>query len=149
MKTARNFWPVGIIIFFTAFFVGIAVVIVIASTHQDTLVNDNYYEQELKFQDQIDATERAAKCGAKIRYDSAAGKILLALPAEQAGQSVSGKVSFYRANAPALDCDFPMQLNSDGTQTIEISKLANGPWKICARWKADGKDYYLEEKVIK
>jgi nitrogen fixation protein FixH len=148
MKTDRNFWPVGIMVFFTAFFAGIAVVLVIASTHQDALVSENYYEQELKFQDQIDAAARTEKTGAKIQYDSAAGKLLIVLPGEQANQIISGKISIYRASAPKLDREFPLELHIDGTQAIDVSQFTAGPWQIRVRWKAGDQDYFLERKFI-
>jgi hypothetical protein len=148
MKPARNFWPVGIIVFFTTFFIGMAVVIVIASFHRDTLVSDNYYEQELKFQDQIDATARAEKCGAKIEFDSAGRKIFLTLPAEQAKQIVGGKITLYRANAAELDRQFPLELRGDGTQALDVSKFASGPWRVRVRWNVSGQDYFLEKKIV-
>ena len=59
MKTNRNLWPLGIFVTFGLFFAGMTGVVVIAATHRDSLVNGNYYEQELKFQGQIDAAARA------------------------------------------------------------------------------------------
>jgi nitrogen fixation protein FixH len=148
MKPARNFWPIGIIVFFTAFFIGIAVVIVIASVHRETLVSDNYYEQELKFQDQIDAVARAEKCGAKIQFDAAGRKIIFTLPADQAKQLVSGKITFYRANAAELDRQLTLELSGDGTQALDVSKFASGPWRVRVRWNVSGQDYFLEKKIV-
>ena len=45
--TSRNYWPMGVIVVFVLFFIGMASVVVIAVTHRDHLVSDNYYEQEL------------------------------------------------------------------------------------------------------
>ena len=45
-------------------FAGMAGVVVIAATHRESMVSENYYEQELKFQDQIDSAARAQKSGA-------------------------------------------------------------------------------------
>ena len=50
MKTNINLWPFSILAAFGLFFIGMASVVVIASTHREHLVSDNYYEQELKFQ---------------------------------------------------------------------------------------------------
>ena len=144
----RNFWPLGIIITFALFFIGMASVVLIAATHREHLVNDNYYEQELKYQSQIDGAARAQNAGATIQYAAAAGKIIIALPAAQLAQKVSGKVTLYRANDPTLDREIPLALNTDGTQTLDVSKIAAGPWSVRAAWLADGKNFFLEEKVI-
>jgi len=146
--TIRNFWPLGIIITFALFFIGMASVVVIAATHRDHLVNDNYYEQELKYQSQIDGAARAQHSGATIQYAAADGKIIITLPVAQLAQKFSGKVTFYRANDPTLDRKFPLTPKADGTQAIDVSKLVAGPWSVRATWLADGKNFFLEEKVV-
>ena len=148
MKTNRNLWPFGIIAAFGLFLIGMASVVVIASTHREHLVNPNYYEQELKFQGQIDATARARKAGANLLYDSAAGRVVFSLPAAQITQNFSGTMTLYRANAPELDREFLLQPRTDGTQTFDVSKLAPGPWRFRAAWVADRNTYFLEEKII-
>jgi len=148
MTTAtRNYWPLGIILTFVLFFIGMASVVVIAVTHRDHLVNDNYYEQELKFQSQIDSAARAQHAGATIQY-AAADRIIIALPVAQLAQQFSGKVTFFRANDPQLDREIPLAPKADGTQSIDVSRLAAGPWRVRAAWLADGKDFFIEEKVV-
>jgi hypothetical protein len=146
--TTRNYWPLGIIITFGLFFAGMAAVVGIASTHREDLVNGNYYEQELKYQDTIDSAARATAAGASIRYDAAAGLVTVIAPVAQLAQKFSGSVTLYRANDPKLDREFLLEPKSDGTQTLDVSKLAAGPWRVRAAWTADGKNYFLEEKFI-
>ena len=144
--TTRNLWPLGIIITFALFFIGMASVVLIAATHREHLVNDNYYEQELKYQSQIDGTARAQNSGATIRYAAADGKIIIMLPVVQLAQKFSGTVTLYRANDPKLDREFPLAPNTDGTQTLDASKIPAGPWSVRAAWLADDKNYFLEQK---
>ena len=143
----RNYWPLGIILTFALFFIGMASVVVIAVTHRDHLVNDNYYEQELKFQNQIDSAARAQHAGATIQY-AAAGRIIIALPVAQLAQHFSGKVTLYRANDPKLDREIPLAPNADGTQAVDVSQLATGPWRVRAAWLADGKNFFIEGKFV-
>jgi hypothetical protein len=147
MKTNRNLWPAGIILAFVLFFVGMAGVVVIASTHREHLVNANYYEQELKYQNQIDAAARAQKSGAAIVCDAMAGQVVIALPATQLARQLSGTVEFYRPSAPELDREFPLTPMADGTQTINVSRLAAGLWSVRVKWNAGGEDYFLEQKI--
>ena len=67
MNTNRNFWPWGIVTAFALFFGGMTTVVVIASTHRDSLVGENCHEHGLKFQSQIDGAARAPKAGASIQ----------------------------------------------------------------------------------
>ena len=149
MKTTnRNYWPLGIFVTFGLFFAGMATVVGIASTHREDLVNQNYYEQELKYQEHIDGAGRAQAAGATVDFAAATGKILVTLPAAQLAQKFSGTVTFYRANDPKLDREFALEPKADGTQAFDAAKLAAGPWQVRAAWTASGQTYFLEEKIV-
>ena len=147
MKTTRNFWPLGIFTAFGLFFAGMASVVAIAATHCDHLVNDNYYEQELKFQSQIDSAERTQKSGATIAWDASSGSIIIALPVAQLVQKFSGTIELYRPSEPKLDREFQLEPKADGTQTLDVSKLASGLWLARVKWNAGGETYFLEQKI--
>jgi len=147
MKTNRNLWPLGIFVTFGLFFIGMATVVVIAATHREHLVNANYYEQELKFQDQINSVDRTQKSGATIAYDSRTGELTLALPPAHLAQKFSGVIQLYRPSAPDLDREFLLEPKADGTQILNVSKLAAGLWVARAKWVAGGENYFLEQKI--
>ena len=148
MKSSRNLWPLGIIVTFALFFIGMATVVVIAATHRDHLVSSNYYEQELKFQSQIDDAARAKASGANLRHDAAAGQVIISLPVVQLAQKLSGTVTLYRPSEPKLDREFLLEPKADGKQTINVSKLASGPWRLRVKWSAGGEKYFLEGKIV-
>jgi nitrogen fixation protein FixH len=147
MKATRNLWPLGIFTAFTLFFAGMASVVVIAATHRDHLVSENYYEQELKYQSRIDSALRTEKIGATIAFDSAKSLVCIALPAAQRAQKISGTIQLYRPDEPKLDREFPLAPRADGTQALDVSKLAAGAWRVRASWTAGGQDYFLEQKI--
>ena len=147
MKTTRNLWPLGIFVAFGLFFAGMATVVVIASTHREHLVSANYYEQELKFQGRIDSAERAQKSGAAIAYDSSSSSVVVTLPVSQLAQKFSGVIELFRPSEPKLDREFHLVPKADGTQTLDVSKLAAGLWLLRVKWSADGQDYFLEQKI--
>lgn len=144
----RNLWPYGVIAAFLLFAGGLATTVTIAVTHPENLVNDNYYENEVQFQSQIDNTARAQKAGAALRCDPAAQKMVIALPAAQLTQKFSGTVRLYRPDSPKQDRELALAPNPDGTQTLTLTPLAPGPWLLKVAWQADGKGYYLEQKFI-
>ncbi len=147
MKTKFNPWPYGIVLIFVVFLSGMATVVVIASTHRDSLVSENYYEQELKFQNQIDGAARAEKAGAGFALNAADRQLRLSVPAAQVAEKFSGTIEFYRPSSSALDRQFPLAPHADGTQTFDISKLAAGRWQVRVRWTAGGLEYFLERKI--
>ncbi|HUC84053.1 MAG TPA: FixH family protein [Candidatus Acidoferrales bacterium] len=147
MKTNFNPWPYGIFVFFFLLFCGMATVVAIATTHRESMVSENYYEQELKYQDRIDSAARAQRCGAHLRLDGREGRLLVAVPAQQVAQGFSGAIEFYRPSDPGLDCQFPLAPNADGSQTVDISKLKAGRWQVRVKWAAGGQNYFLEQKL--
>jgi hypothetical protein len=147
MKTSRNLWPLGIVIAFVLFIAGLATAVTIAATHRDHLVSENYYEQELRFQSQIDSAALARKAGATIAFDAAARKVTLTLPPAQLAQKFSGKIECYRPVAPELDHELPLTPDSGGVQSLDVSKLAPGSWLVRVKWSAGGETYFLEQKI--
>ena len=147
MKPQFNPWPYGIIAFFGLLFCGMATIVTIAATHRESMVSENYYEQEIKFQTVIDAAARAKKSGATLTFDAASGRVTITVPAAQLQQKPSGKVQLYRPSAAGLDREFLLELDKDGTQTLNVSKLAPGLWVVHVSWNAGGQDYQLEQKI--
>jgi nitrogen fixation protein FixH len=147
MKSTFNPWPYGIMLFFVLLVCALAGVVAIAATHRESMVSENYYEQELKFQEQIDGAARAQKSGARLQLEPEGGKLVVTVPAEQAVRKCSGVIEFYRPSSPALDCEFPLAPGADGSQTVDVSKLAAGLWQVRVKWSAGGQDYFLEQKI--
>ena len=147
MKASFNPWPAGIVAFFVLLACGMAIVVGIAVTHRESMVNENYYEQELKFQHQIDSAARAQKAGARAQLNAPAGRFVVVLPAQQLSEKPAGTIEFYRPSAAELDREYALAPGADGTQSVDVSKLAAGPWQVRVKWSAGGQDYFLEEKI--
>lgn len=147
MKTKFNPWPLGIVLVFVLFICGMAAAIVIATTHRDSLVEENYYESELKFQSQIDGAARARRAGATVAHDAATAQVIVQLPASQIAPDLTGLIEFYRPSAPELDHSVALQTTASGTQSLDVSRLAAGAWVVRVRWNAGGENYFLEQKI--
>ena len=147
MKPNRNLWPWGIVAFFALFFAGMAVMVVIATTHRDHLVSETYYEQELKYQGRIDSAARTKASGATVALDAAGTSLIITLPPAQLTQKLAGSIELYRPSAPDLDRQFPLAAQADGVQKLDVSQLAAGLWVVRVKWNAAGVDYFLEQKI--
>ena len=147
MEKDRNYWPLGIGIVFALFFISMACVVGIAARNQEHLVNDNYYEMELQYQNQINATARAIKSGASMDYDSTNKKLILHV-SSGGNDRINGKISFFCPSNPKFDREFPMAPGNDGVQSLDISSLRPGPWTVNVCWKTGMEDYFLDRKII-
>ena len=68
-------------------------------------------------------------------------------PAPQLAEKLSGSIEFYRPSAAELDREYPLAPGADGTQSLDVSQLAAGPWQVRVKWSAGGQDYFLEQKI--
>ena len=150
MKPARNPWPIGIIVVCALFVAGTATLIVVACSQNTDLVSPDYYEQELRFQGQIDRIQRTRSSApqASVAYDAAAHSITVSLPPSQARGNVRGSVELYRPSAANMDRTLPLEPDAKGVQRIDTTSLAPGLWKVRVSWTAAEQTYYLEQKVI-
>jgi len=148
MKPSRNFWPLGIILTFVVFICGTVGLVVMACMHNTELVNANYYDQEIKYQSRIDSQTRAQEMGASATYDPMARHIVISLPSLAAAKNVTGQIQLYRPSSAGLDREFKLEPAANGTQTLNAAGLQPGLWKIRVSWNIEGRDYFLDEKII-
>ena len=138
MQTSRNLWPYSIIVVCALFVVSTAGLIVMACSQKMDLVNRDYYEQELRFQGQIDRVERTRRTAsqASVAYDAAQQCIIVSLPPGQAGRAVLGRVELYRPSAAGMDravklepdaerCSAP-RCQRSGPRPLEGARLLDG-----------------------
>lgn len=117
--------------------------------HKVDLVADDYYKQEIEYQDQIDkiSNAQALKEPIEFEYSSALRTVKLLFPSSHLQQGLKGNIHLYRPSDSSLDKKFEINPNETGEQVIAIGSLQKGLWKVKISWSADGRAYY-DEKVI-
>jgi nitrogen fixation protein FixH len=141
-------WGTGIFIILTLFFLAI-IAFYIYITHLDiNLVEDNYYEKELAYQDRIDKLNNTLALPGKINITKETGIIIIQFPDLDPGLSPEGTVLFYRPSDPKKDFTLSLQLNDSLSQAFDISKLDPGRWMLKLDWKMGRKEYYFEEGIF-
>jgi hypothetical protein len=150
MHPKRNLWPAGLIAALALFIAGTLALIAIAASQRADLVTPDYYEQELRFQTRLDALHRTAPFAERIAVDTdAAGERLrITLPREALGPDTAGRIEFYRPAAAPLDRAFALRPDADGAQTLDVSGLEAGLWKVRLHWRTAGQDYFVERRIV-
>jgi hypothetical protein len=132
----RNPWPYAIILYFIVFIAAIATWITFAVRNDHELVRKDYYEQELKFQADIDGQARAATTQVSVDYDSATQRVTVSLPAGAA----KGAIYFYRPSNAKLDRQIELAIDK-GSQSVDVTRFESGLWKVRLIWTTDGVEY--------
>jgi len=149
-KTPRNPWPIAIIAYFILF-ISFTVVLVVYISHQKMdLVRGDYYDDEIRYQEQLDRMNRTQPFNAQvaIAYDSTLQSIRIALPSAHAQSQASGRIRLYRPSDEGLDQDLKLALGADGVQQVDAKKLKTGLWKVRVYWTVDGRDYFFGKTVV-
>ncbi len=149
-KPAFNPWPYALIAFFAVFISCVVGFGIWAVGQRVDLVGADYYEQEVRFQKQIDSAARTHAIGrpVAITYALAANQITLALPAGPASLSPVGKIKLYRPSDASLDREIALATDAAGRQVVDASGLREGRWKVRVNWTASGADYFAEQTLL-
>jgi nitrogen fixation protein FixH len=145
----RSLWPLALFATFAVFISGVATLVTIAVHSDEDLVREDYYEQEVHYQQQIDRELRTARIGPELRvaYDAATAKVTLNIPAAHASRHATGSVKFYRPSDARLDRTVPLQVNAAGEQQFDARDLKNGLWKLRVTWQVNGEEYYSDNAI--
>ncbi len=128
-------------------FVGIIFTMVYVSVNTEfNLVEENYYEQELAYEDQIQRIKNHDGLAEKpvFNLDRMNLKAELNFPSEIANALKEGTVLFYRSSTAKFDKTFDLMLDENGQFQVDISQFPIGAWKIKLNWKDADKEYYKE-----
>jgi hypothetical protein len=146
----RNLWPWAILIAFAVFIAGMAGLIVMACSQRTDLVSGDYYEQELRYQGQLDRVERTRQLQppATVTYDAERRQLRISLPPDHARSSARGHIHLYRPAAASLDRRLKLDLDANGIQILETQDLRPGAWRIRVSWTAAGQEYFLDQRMV-
>jgi hypothetical protein len=137
-------WGKGILVTIIAF-VSFILVLVTISIRQDDihLVTENYYEEEIKYQEHIQREKATASLGRDVLLlDSHAKVIRLDLPI-----GAEGSLHFFRPSDARLDRKIPIIITNLGGSEIPLGSLLPGYWRVQLNWTENGVNYYQEKKI--
>ncbi len=149
-KSTFNPWPVTIIVFFSVAICAAVSVVIFCMRQKVDLVAADYYDQEVRYQDQLDRINHASslQAPAKVEYNTATRRITVSLPAEHLNQSLKGWIQLYRPAASGLDQKLALDVDATGAQIIDAKSLNDGLWHVRVSWKQNGTDYYFDQKLV-
>jgi nitrogen fixation protein FixH len=146
----RSGWPYAIAGYFALAITGIAIFITWAVKQNMDLVRSDYYEQEILFQQHLDAVGRTRALGpsAALQFDSTRRALRIQVPAAHVAPSLAGMLHLYRPSDARLDRRSELAPGVTGEQWMSLADLAPGLWKARVEWAAKGERYVLEQQIF-
>lgn len=146
-KSSIMNWGTKIVIVFFVFVSGMLFMVFKSAQQNTDLVVPDYYEQELKYQDVIDATARTQALSGvvicKVNNDS----IDIVFPKDMHGKEMNGEVWLYCIADKKKDLKKTFSINETNF-AMPFNILNKGLHEVKINWEANGKSYYHEQKIF-
>lgn len=143
-------WGTGIVIAFACFITFIMYFVISMSTNKKynhDLVIEDYYGEELKFQDDINKEAQSKTLVTDITWLKTDEGIRILFPTNLAFDKIEGKVFLYRPSNKHLDFETPISL-SNHNLLIPDKRLLGGRWNLKVDWTYNDKSYMYKKEIV-
>ena len=142
-------WGTGIVLAFIGF-ISFIMYFVITMNVDDRFTNElvveDYYAEELKFQNDIDKQNNAKELDENVSYSKTLNGLEIKFPEGLNVKKITGKVFLYRPSNKQLDFETTISL-SDSNLLIPDKRLVDGRWNIKIDWQYNGNSYLFKESI--
>ena len=140
-------WGIRITILYLSFVVLILTLAFTCFGEKVELESKDYYAKELKFQDQLNATNNANNLATSIEHTVINKLVELVFPAEVLSPDFQGTVTFFRPSDSSKDVTLTLKPDSNGKQSISNSSFIKGVYKMQISFTSKGKSFYKEDII--
>jgi len=143
-------WGTGIVIAFIGFIAFIMYFVVsmnINDKYDHDLVTEEYYKEELAYQNEIDKLNNAKTLETDITYNKTNEGLVIQFPNNLDAKKITGKMFLYRPSNKQLDFENSISL-SNTHLLIPDKRLVDGRWNIKIDWQYNGKSYLYKASII-
>ena len=129
-------------------FVGLILTLVFMCFRQNVeLVSKDYYVQEIKFQDKINAINNEKNLAGRISHSVNGKEIALTIDSTLVSENFEGTVNFFRPSDSSKD--FQVKMNfTNNEQLISGTDLIHGTYKLQLSWVSNKTNYFKEEVIF-
>lgn len=138
-------WGTGIFIFYSLFVIFILSLVFRSTQEPVDLVTEDYYQQELEFQEIIKKRDNANSLDSGLVYTLNKMNISFTFPPSH--QDASGTILIYRASNKNFDKKVDIDLNDERNMVIVMNDSPAGLYKMKVDWNNDSLGYYIEEDI--
>lgn len=141
-------WGYKILIGFSTFVIGMLCMVGVAMKQSNEMMDDNYYEKELKFQDKIDASKNLFAVTEKLSITDSGNVVVLQLPAATVASNTVGIIECIRSAEQKRDVKLRLQLDENGRQVLPKTLFVNGIYQLRLDWTTNGTTYFHSQELI-
>ena len=139
-------WGWNIVLAFTGFVVFIVYMVVRSFQTNVDLVTENYYQQELQYQEQIEKMSNANLLTENLVITQEDKQLIIQFP-QGITEKISGTINLFRPSDARFDLTEEIAMSDTQQHQLSVAELPTGYYKVKIDWKAEGKAYYSEKSV--
>lgn len=140
-------WGWRITIFLTLFIGFIMSMVIYSFSTTNDLVSEDYYNQEILYQQNIDAQKNALSLAHEATLTIDNEVVILTFPSNFNQVIEKGNITFYRPDNAKLDKSFDLNLNNLNKQVINRTEIARGFYKVTVQFVSDNKTYLFNKEI--
>lgn len=146
MRQLKFNWGYGIAVLYCSFAIGIIFLVYKCTQHPVDLISADYYNREIKFQQQYDKMENAASLSAPMKFnvDANSKSVTVEYPVSAGTKNLTGSIYFMRPDDATLDKNISIAMNDSRQQLIDYSNWKKGLYRVEVNWNDGAKDYYKQ-----
>ncbi len=138
-------WGNRVIIILVVFVLGIISMVYISMRQTNEVVDANYYEQEMKYQQVIDGKKNLHASGDSVTVRNDGAVIKISFPPATVTQLDSGSIQFMKLSDAKEDKTIPMGESKTELYQVPLSYLKKGWYKVRISWSNKASAYYHEQ----
>lgn len=142
-------WGTGIALFYIIFATSLVAVVIKSTQYDHSLVVDDYYQQDLDYQQHYDKLENSQALPVDVHIQLTAGEtkeIQLSFPANL--QDIGGQLHFMRPSNKSKDFSLEIELDEGNEISLPAENLLPGLWKVQVDWQVGEKSYFKEQVLV-
>jgi nitrogen fixation protein FixH len=141
-------WGWKIAIFMGIYMTGIISVVWFAMSEDVNLVTENYYQQELAYEEQILRLRNTKGLAQKPTFNFSSNKKYVVLTFPEGLIPDNGKITLYRPSDFTQDRKFKLDLDEANQQGFVTASLMPGLWKAKLQWEQGDKSFFQEFIIV-
>jgi len=131
----------------TAFILLMTSFMIRAASNQEELVAENYYEQEIEYQGQIDKLNMTSTLSEAVRMTVVGSELVIEMPMDVRDKTITGELYLQRPSDSRADERMPITLDANRMMRVALGERLKGAYNVQLDWSADGTAYLSKDRI--
>ncbi len=140
-------WGTGIVLALIVMIGGMIVLVSIALRQNYDLVESDYYQKSVNYQQHIEEVKNTEALADKVKVEQTADSLKLIFPSLSAVPNYSGEIHLYSPVEEKRDEVVKLKLNDRFSQVISLKNMKRGRYAVKINWSANSVPYYQEQEI--